>query len=172
MQKAKMNYRVILDAHNTKIKSAPSHPLHLKFMYLYHLGGASPAPPHTHTKKLSSSASRANCDQPWAARGLGGLGSRGLYPSPHHTSSCFLFSPSVFVSHRKMFLPLGHNQRGKCPSLALSSGEKGGLGNSSRSKAAWLYSTIRKWPQEPPFPSETESLKGWGEVRKWGLLLP
>lgn len=51
-KKQKMNYRVILDAHNTKIKikSAPSHPFNLNFMYLYHLGGGG-------KKKFSSSAS-------------------------------------------------------------------------------------------------------------------
>lgn len=137
-----MNYRGILDAHNTKIKikSAPSHPLNLKFMYLYHLGGASLLP--TKKRKKRKAFKFSIMSQLYPALGSsvswGGLGFRGLYPSPHHTSSCFLISPLVFVSHRKMFLPLGHNQRGKCPSLAPSSGEKGGLGNRSRSKAVGL----------------------------------
>lgn len=87
-------------------------------------------------------------------------------------SSCSLISPLVFVSHRKMFLPFRHNQRGKCPSLTLSSGEKGGLGNRGRSKAAWLTVPLGNGPKSQGFLLRlwvTEGM-GWGEWQ--GPLLP
>lgn len=92
------------------------------------------------------------------------LGSGDSTPAPS-TSSCFLISPLIFVSHRKMFLPFRHNQRGKCPSLSLSSGEKGGLGNRGRSKAAWLTVPLGNSPRSQGFLLRlwvTEGM-GWGE---------
>jgi len=80
-KKQTMN-RVIRDTHNTKIKiqSAPPHPFNLNFMYLYHLGGAKNK---KKTKnKLSSSASWANCDRPWAALLAGWAWLQGTLPGP------------------------------------------------------------------------------------------
>lgn len=124
-KKQKMNYRVILDPNNTKIKikSAPPYPFNLNFMYLYHLG----------VKKKKKAFKFSIMSQP----AVSALAPGDSTPAPT-TSSCFLISPLVFVSHRKMFLPFRHNQRGKCPSLSLSSGEKGGLGNRGRGKAVGL----------------------------------
>lgn len=136
-KKQKMNYRVILDPNNTKIKikSAPSHPFNLNFMYLYHLGGVK-------KKKAFKFSIMSQLCQP--------LAPGDSTPAPT-ISSCFLISPLVFVSHRKMFLPFRHNQRGKCPSLSLSSGEKGGLGNRGRSKAAWLTVPLGNGPKSQGF---------------------
>lgn len=64
-----------------------------------------------------------------------------------------------------MFLPFRPNQRGKCPSLSLSSGEKGGLGNRGRSKAAWLTVPLGNGPKSQGFLLRlwvTEGM-GWGE---------
>lgn len=88
------------------------------------------------------------------------------YSTPAPTiSSCFLISPLVFVSHRKMFLPFRHNQRGKCLSLSLSPREKGGLGNRGRNKAAWLIVPLGNGPKSQGFLLRlwvTERM-GWGE---------
>lgn len=64
-----------------------------------------------------------------------------------------------------MFLPLRHNQRGKCPFLPLSSGEKGGLGNRGRSKAAWLTVPLGNGPRSQSFLLRLWVTKGmgWGE---------
>lgn len=122
-KKQKMNYRVILDPNNTKIKikSAPPYPFSLNFMYLHHLG----------VKKKTKNFQVQHHEPVVSALAPGDS-----TPAPT-ISSCFLISPLVFVSHRKMFLPFRHNQRGKCPSLSLSSGERVGL-ETGRGKAVGL----------------------------------
>lgn len=138
-KKQKMNYRVILDSNNTKIKikSAPSHPFNLNFMYLNHLEVKK-----KEKKKAFKFSIMSQLCQP--------LAPGDSTPAPT-MSSCFLISPLVFVSHRKMFLPFRHNRRGKCPSLSLSSREKGGLGNRGRSKAAWLTVPLGNGPKSQGF---------------------
>lgn len=140
-----------------KKKSALSHPFHLNFMYLYLLGGV----PHLKGKNKNKKSFQVQHHEPAVASPRQLLLARwawlqGIYPSPHQAFSCFLTSPLVFVSLRKMFLPFSHNQRGKHPSLPLSPGEEGGLGNRGRAKLL-AYSTVRKWPQESGLPSETPS---------------